>query len=258
MLRLPPLDRDELLDVGADLEDRRGLDVAGELRIRHLVVPRPERAVRLVRRMVPSEQEVRVAAPRPIEERCLVDDVGPLTHRVDRLDSGCAQLGTRVSHGLVAGGRRCARGERRPRDEWQDRRAILLDLDHPQALRPEVLEIPSLVLQAALCHELDRRVIADGLFDQPDHRGPLQREAMLAGEIAHEVGGGVDGSPVDQLHARRMLRARRATLPVTAVRRESWPGQAGRSDRHRLTAHCQSVASSNTIRIAAPRPGTAA
>ena len=91
-LRLPALDRRQLLHVGADLEDGRRLHVAGELGVRHLVVPGAERAVRLARLVIPAEQEVRVAAPGPVEERRLVDDVRAVAHGVERLGGGGPQL----------------------------------------------------------------------------------------------------------------------------------------------------------------------
>ena len=84
-LRPPPLDRRQLLDVRADLEDGAGLHVAGELGVGDLVVPGAEGARRLARRVVHAEQEVGVAAPGPVEERGLVDDVRAGAHRRDRL-----------------------------------------------------------------------------------------------------------------------------------------------------------------------------
>ena len=80
--RPDPLDPLELVDVRADLEDGAGLDVAGELRVGDLVVVRaPDRRPVGV---VDAEQEVGVTAPRPIEERGLVDDVGAGRHGLDR------------------------------------------------------------------------------------------------------------------------------------------------------------------------------
>jgi hypothetical protein len=64
-LRLPALDRRQQLDVGTDLYDRRGLDVARQLGVGDLVVPWPEGARRLPRLVVATQQEVRVTAPVP-------------------------------------------------------------------------------------------------------------------------------------------------------------------------------------------------
>ena len=88
-LRSDALDPLELVDVRADLEDRARLDVAGELRVGDLVVVRaPDRRPF---RVVDAQQEVGVAAPGPVEERGLVDDVRPGGHRGDRLGRGRAQ-----------------------------------------------------------------------------------------------------------------------------------------------------------------------
>ena len=62
-LRLAALDDRQLVHVGADLEDGARRHVPRQLRVGHLVVPRPEGAVRFVRSVVPAQQEVRVAAP---------------------------------------------------------------------------------------------------------------------------------------------------------------------------------------------------
>ncbi len=64
-LRLDALDRRQLVDVRADLQDGRGLDVAGELGVGDLVVPRAKRAVGLTGDMVVPEEEVRVARQVP-------------------------------------------------------------------------------------------------------------------------------------------------------------------------------------------------
>ena len=68
--------------------------------------------------------------------------------------------------------------------------------------RPKVVEVAALVLVAALLDQLDRRVAADRLPDEPGQRGSLQLEAVRAGEEADEVGGGVDGGAVEELHRR--------------------------------------------------------
>ncbi len=71
-LRTHLLDGRQHVDVGADLEQRAGLDVSGQLRVRDLVVVRAEPA----RLGVDLEQEIGVAAPSSVEEGRLVDDVG--------------------------------------------------------------------------------------------------------------------------------------------------------------------------------------
>ena len=86
--RLAALDARQLVHVGADLEDGARRHVPRQLRVGHLVVPRPEGAVRFVRSVIPAKQEVGVPAPAPVEEGSLVDDVGAVPHRVDRLGRG--------------------------------------------------------------------------------------------------------------------------------------------------------------------------
>ena len=118
-----------------------------------------------------------MAAPRPVEERRLVDDVGAGAHR---------RLGGRG--GLpepVAIARR---------------RAIALDRHDAPSRGAQVVEVALLVRDAPLRDELDRRVVADGLLDEPGQRRALERQAMRAREEPDEVGRGVDRPAVDQLH----------------------------------------------------------
>ena len=191
-LGLPALDAGQLVDVRADLDDGRRLDVPGELGVGHLVVPGTEGAVRLPWRVIDAKQEVRVTAPGPIEERRLVDDVRPVEHRAERELRGLVEAGP------------CVRG-----------RAVARDLDDPPATRPEVGQVARLVLEPARLDELDGRVVPDGLRDQAGQGRPLELEAVTAGEEAHQVGRGVDGGTVDELHAVRMLRACGARLSGT-------------------------------------------
>ena len=191
VLRLAALDRRELLHVRADLEDRPGLHMTRELRVRDLVVVGTEGAVGLAGFVVTAEEEVRVAAPSPVEERRLVDDVRPAPHRVQCLGGGLAELGAGIP------GRRHLAGPGRG-----DRRPVLLDLDDPAALGHEVVEVALLVLEAALRDELDARVVADRLRDEANHRRPLERKPVPAREEPDEIRGGVDRATVDELHAR--------------------------------------------------------
>ncbi len=188
-LGLPPLHPRQLVDVRADLEDGAGLDVAGELGVGDFVVPGAERAVRLPGCVVDPQEEVGVAAPCPVEERGLVDDIRAVPHRL------AGELG-----GLIEARAR-ARG-----------RAVAWDLDDPPAGCPEVVKVSLLVLVAALLDELDGGVAADRLRDETGHRRALQLEAVRTGEEADEIGGRVDGSAVEKLHAQRILGAGRASL----------------------------------------------
>ena len=53
---------------------------------------------------------------------------------------------------------------------------------------------------AALLDRLDPAVSPDRLLDEVCERRALEREPVAAGEEADEVGRGVDGPAVDQLH----------------------------------------------------------
>ena len=93
------LDPLELVDVRADLEDRAGLDVAGELRVGDLVVVRAP--ARWAVRRVDAEQEVGVAAERAVEERRLVDDVRAGGHGLDGRGRRGPELLAAVRDGAV-------------------------------------------------------------------------------------------------------------------------------------------------------------
>ncbi len=247
VLGLPALDGRQLLDVGADLEDRRRLDVAGELGVGDLVVPRPQRGVRLTGGVAAAEEEVGVAAPGPVEERRLVHDVRAAAHRGDRLLGRGAQLGTGVARRRLADGL-----------ERRDGRPVLVDLDDPEPRLAEVLEVPLLVLDAALRDEVDGGIVADRLADEAREGRALELEPVVAGEEPDEIGRGVDGASVDQLHARPSYGPGvPARVSRAGVRRPRQQPQAGRSDLQRPTAHCQSSGLANATRIAAPLPVTA-
>ena len=76
------------------------------------------------------------------------------------------------------------------------------DLDDVPPGCLELAEVALLVRLAALRDKLDRPGRRRfGFLARPAMRGPLERETMRAGEEADEVGRGVDGPAVDQLHA---------------------------------------------------------
>ena len=118
--------------------------------------------------MVDAEQEVRVAAPRPVEERRLVDDVRAGAHRRDRLFGGGPQLRAGVAW------QRRGRIVERP---TADPSFSISTTRSPRVA--QLLEVPLLVLEAALRDELDRRVVADRLRDEAGERGALEREAVV-------------------------------------------------------------------------------
>ena len=193
VLRLPALDGRQLLDVGADLEDRRRLDVAGELGVRDLVVPRPERAVRLARIVVSAEQEVRVAAPRPVEERRLVHDVRAAAHRRDRLLGRRPQLGAGVARRRLA-----------QRVERRDRRPVLVDLDDAP---PLARAGPRGTGARARCRAWPR-ARSRGRSGSASPRAPRGRRAPA------RAGGRRRGSPRGRWRRRRVARRSVASPPI--------------------------------------------
>ena len=80
-------------------------------------------------------------------------------------------------------------------------RAVLLDLHDDPTARPEVREEPRLVLEPAPADDVQLRVLAHRPLDEAGDRGPLELGQVLAGEVGDEVGGGIDGTPVDAIHA---------------------------------------------------------
>ena len=54
-----------------------------------------------------------------------------------------------------------------------------------------------------------------GRFDEARQRRALELGQVLAGEVADEIGGGVDGPAVDRLHGRNLSRRARDSSPVT-------------------------------------------
>lgn len=161
-------------DVTADLQDRAGLDVAGQLGVRDLVlVGAPARRPL---RVVAAQQEVRETQPGPVEERRLVDDVGPARHRVDRRLRGAPQLGAPV---LVL---------------------LAFDPDDPAPVRFELGQVALFVLEAPAPDDVELGIVPLRAFDQPGEGGTLELGQVLAGEIGDEVGGRIDGSAVDRLH----------------------------------------------------------
>ena len=182
------LDPFQLVDIRADLEDRAGLDVAGELGVGDLVVERtPDRRPVGV---VHAEQEVGVTAPRPIEERGLVDDVGSGRHGRDGRGGGLTELVAAILD-----------------------RAVEVDPDDASAFGLELREVALLVLEASLADDIELGIGPHRPVDETGHRRPLERGQMLAGEIGDQVRGGVDGPPVDRLHD-ATLAAGRVSLPV--------------------------------------------
>ena len=174
-----------------------------------------------------------MAAPRPIEERRLVDDVRPVRHRRFRRGRGRPQLIAAVRDRAVEG-----------------------NLDDPLALRTKLAEVSLLMLRAAATDDVELRIGTIRARREAGHRRALESRQVLAGEVADEVRGCEDGAAVEDLHAAprypRAVSARLTRLPSARS------AQTGRNDRHMSRAHSQSAASWIVIRIAAPLPRTAA
>ena len=190
-LRAPALECRQPLGIDTDLEQGGALDGAGELRVGDLVVPVAE-----IRRAVGPQQEVGMAAPAPIEERRLVDDVDASSHGIDR-------LGLRRAKRLDGG------------------QAVLRHLVDRSALGPEPFEVRLLVRVAALLQEHDLRVLPlvrllPAALDPAD----LERRQVTAFQEADEIRGGDDQRPVDILHP-TTLAAARDGLSVDDHRRPS-------------------------------------
>ena len=176
-LRLGPLDPGQLLDVGADLEQRRRLDVARQLGVDDLVAPLAEGAG-----AINAQEEVGQPEPPPVEERGLVDHVVAPPDRLLRRGSRRTQpLETLRARQVVPAG---------------------IDAGDAPALCFERCQIAGLVLEAALGDQVDLRIEPDRPVDQTGHRRELQADQVLARQIADQIGRGEDGAVVDELHRR--------------------------------------------------------
>jgi hypothetical protein len=166
----------ELLDVRAHLEHGAGLDVASELRVGNLVVPRPPDRCVLGPLCLDPEQEVGMAEPASVEEGRLVDDVGPGPHGGDRL------LG-------LAPDVRCVLGL-----------VIPLDAHHVPSAGLELGEVAQLVLLAPTADDIELGIRSIRTLDQAAQGSGFERRQVLTGEVADQIGRGEDGRAVDQLH----------------------------------------------------------
>ena len=151
-----------------------------------------------------------MTAPGAVEERGLVDDVGAGGHRGDRLVGGRPQLVAAVLDGPVEG-----------------------DLDDRPPGGLEVGAVARLVVEAAMADDVELGVVAHRPMDEPGERGALELGQVLAGEVADEIGGGVDGPAVDRLHLLTLPRVD-DTSPVTGrvtLRAMTGSSRQGPSDR---------------------------
>ena len=162
-LRFHALHPRQQVRVQENLQQRRALCAAGQLRVEHLVRPAAQRAL-----PVHPEQEVGVAAPAAVVVRqaSLVDDVGPAPHRVPR-----------------------PRG-RRSRVPLGERSVGRGDGLHGASVGRELFQEPLFVIETALSQHLGARVVVRGRrIDLAERDGAAQARQVAAGEVAAEVGG---------------------------------------------------------------------
>ena len=179
----------ELVDVAADLEDRAGLDVPGQLGVGDLVM---ERAVRAwpIGRFAP-QQKVGVPSPPAIEEGGLVDDLRARRHRLDGLVRRHPQRLDVVGCVGIAG-----------------------DDHHRATICRQLGKVALLVLIAALPKHVELGIGQVRPCREAGEDRPLELGQVLTGKKAHEVRGGVDRLAVDELHATRSLALLRDRSPV--------------------------------------------
>ena len=112
-----------------------------------------------------------MAPPSAVEQRALEDHVGAGAHRGQRLRLRRAQVG---------------RGPRVPELHLHDRPAELA----------EAGDVPLLVVVASLADELELGVVAERLLELAAGTQLLERDQVVALEVADEIGGRDDERPV--------------------------------------------------------------
>ena len=158
------------MGVQTQLQQSGGLDPTGQLRIDGLVAPRAEPALAFY-----ANEEVGMASPAPIEERCLVDDVDPRAHGFARSSVALSELLERSS---------------RLRREAND----------ALPFRFEAFEVPALVLPSLLLKKVEDGVTDEGSLPLPSGGPELEVGQMLASEVGDEVRGAENELAVQDLH----------------------------------------------------------
>ena len=158
--------------VQTQLQDCRGLRVAGELRVPDFVAPVAE-----VAGPRHAPQEVGVAEPAAVEQHRLEDDVGTLVHGRE---------------GLIA-----------PADVALLVRQVLVPtgLDDGEPLVSQRLEETLLVPETTLLDTVQDLVFADGPCQVPPDGRTLKLREVLALQVPDEVRRRVHHPPVDLLHS---------------------------------------------------------
>jgi hypothetical protein len=176
-LGLRPLDCGQSLDVRADLQQCRGLYMARQLRVHHLVAPRADGAWPL-----DAQQEVREPEPPAVEERGLVDGVVAAPDCLGRGRGGGPQLvqPSRAGGVVVPG----------------------VDSRDASPVGFQSRQVASLVLETSLRDEVDFRIDPGRAFHQPGERRQLQAHEVLAGQETDQIGRGEDRIAADELHRR--------------------------------------------------------
>ncbi len=73
------------------------------------------------------------------------------------------------------------------------------------------------MLESAAADDIELGIVAHRALDEPRERRPLELGQVLAGEVADQVGGGIDRPAIDRLHS-GTLASIRVSSPVTARR----------------------------------------
>ncbi len=163
-----------LLGIAAQLHERCRLGAPRELRVRHVVGPRPE-----ARGSGHLEEEVGVAAPAPVEERGLEHHVDARLHEPQRLRLGRHQ--------------RLGRGARRRH------------LADGETGGPEALELVALVLVTTTSEDLELRVVAIRSLELAGEQAPLALRRVLASEVGDEVARAQDRAGAGPVHGQTIL-----------------------------------------------------
>ena len=167
----PALDFAQQLRVHAELENGRGLGVAGQLGVPDLVAPVSEAAG-----LGDPHEEVGGPQPLSVEEHRLVDDIGPGAHRIE---SEVPPLGQTLAEGQPG---------------------VLVEPHDFNPVGLQGLQEALLVELASLGNPVQHRVFAHRPFQMSRDRGALEAGQVPAFQESHKVRGRVDQVPIDDLH----------------------------------------------------------
>ena len=129
-------------------------------------------------RIVGTQEEVRMTAEGAVKEGRLVDDVRTGRHRID----GQGRRGAEIFASI--------RG-----------RPIRPDLDWVPARITQVSEEAGFVLEPAFADDIELGIGAHRPFDKTRLGCALELGQVLARKVRDQIRGGIDGLPVDAIHA---------------------------------------------------------